>query len=121
MAEYIWIDGEGGIRSKSRTLTTKIQSIKDLPEWNYDGSSTYQAQTANSEIIIKPVAFFRDPFREGDNLLVLCDTYAWTSGEFKELKPCNTNFRVHAKKILDSVKKEDIQFCAEQEFLVLDD
>jgi glutamine synthetase len=41
IAEYIWIDGALGMRAKSRTLTGKISSIADIPEWNYDGSSTY--------------------------------------------------------------------------------
>lgn len=33
MAEYIWIDSEGGVRSKSRTLNAKPDGYKpsDLP------------------------------------------------------------------------------------------
>ena len=54
--EYIWIGGTGSdIRSKTRTLKSKPKSIKDIPCWNYDGSST-------------------DPFRGGDNILCLCQT-----------------------------------------------
>ena len=72
IAEYIWIDGAMGLRSKCRTLQSKVTSVSELPEWNFDGSSCYQATTENSEIIIKPVAFFPDPFRQGDNIFVLC-------------------------------------------------
>ena len=59
IAEYVWIDGSGiTLRSKARTLQSKITSLADLPEWNYDGSSCYQASTDNSEVIMKPVAYF---------------------------------------------------------------
>ena len=41
IAEYIWIDGSGhSTRSKCWTFEKKINSVADLPEWNYDGSST---------------------------------------------------------------------------------
>ena len=45
IAEYIWIDGKGDLRSKCRTLTDLPQErelqLSDLPDWNYDGSSCY--------------------------------------------------------------------------------
>jgi len=74
-AEYLWIDAVGEVRSKCRTVDTKKATLKDLPNWNYDGSSTDQAPGDDSEVIIKPRAVFKDPFRGGDNILVLTDTY----------------------------------------------
>lgn len=42
IAEYIWIGGNGlDIRSKAKTLDVEeVTSVSQLPEWNYDGSST---------------------------------------------------------------------------------
>ena len=44
--------------SKSRPL-----KVTDLKVWNYDGSSTGQADGHNSEVLLKPRAIFNDPFR----------------------------------------------------------
>lgn len=65
IAEYIWLDSEDNFRSKIRILDEP-----NYPEWNYDGSSTGQATTENSEIILKPVKAV--PFE--DRMLVLCET-----------------------------------------------
>lgn len=74
-AEYIWIDGTGEhIRSKTRTLTSEPKSPDELPVWNFDGSSTGQAYGADSDVFLKPVAIFNDPFRLGKNKLVMCET-----------------------------------------------
>ena len=45
----------------------------DLPLWNFDGSSTGQAEGSNSDCYIKPVAMFRDPFRGDPNKLIMCE------------------------------------------------
>ena len=66
--EYIWIDGKNGLRSKARTG-------EDIPtDWDYDGSSTYQADPDNSEVILTPKSTFSCPFRGGPSLLVMCDS-----------------------------------------------
>merc|ERR1711972_1253580 len=78
MAEYVWLGGAettGGfdIRGKTKTLDFVPKSPDELPIWNYDGSSTGQAPGENSEVLIKPVAIFPDPFRRDPNILVLCE------------------------------------------------
>ena len=62
--EYVWIDGNNSVRSKNRMLKldydhdTPEQLVSKIPEWNYDGSSTKQATTKDSEVIIKPVRVY---------------------------------------------------------------
>mmetsp|Transcript_8528 Transcript_8528/g.14379 ORF Transcript_8528/g.14379 Transcript_8528/m.14379 type:complete len:267 (+) Transcript_8528:8-808(+) len=101
IAEYIWIDGAMGVRSKARTLPKKVSSLSDIPQWNYDGSSCYQASTENSEIVLMPVFFFPDPFQQGDNVMVLCETYVWEDTTYKTLQPSVSNFRYYARQIFD--------------------
>jgi glutamine synthetase len=120
IAEYIWIDGSGiGLRSKCRTLPRAITALSEIPEWNYDGSSCYQALTENSEVILKPVAYYRDPFRQGDNIMVMCETFQWTDETYTKLKPSNTNFRHFATKIWDDCLEEQPWYGIEQEYTML--
>ena len=81
LAEYIWIDADQTIRSKTRTLFdlshTITISIEDIPVWNFDGSSTRQAESGiKSEVNIVPVRMFVDPFRRDYKhpaFIVLCE------------------------------------------------
>ena len=93
IAEYIWIDGALDMRAKARTLEGPILGLEQLPEWNFDGSSCHMAPTENSEIIMKPVAYFPDPFRGGDNIIVMTETFIWEDTTYKRLIPSKTNFR----------------------------
>ena len=83
VCEYIWLDGKGGLRSKTRVLTTGIvKNVSDLPVWNYDGSSTWQANSdGNTEVLLKPVFICVDPLRPNINaILVLCETFKTSEG-----------------------------------------
>jgi len=58
--EYIWIDGTEPthqLRSKTKVVSDFKQNIGDCPEWNFDGSSTNQADGHNSDCILKPVRY----------------------------------------------------------------
>jgi glutamine synthetase len=70
------------MRSKAKVIKKIITSLEEVPEWNFDGSSCQQAKTLSSEIILKPVAIYKDPFRLMHNLLVLCETYQWKDNTF---------------------------------------
>ncbi len=56
--EYVWIDGENNLRSKVRVVDGSDLDIDNIPDWNFDGSSTCQAKGNDSEIILKPCATF---------------------------------------------------------------
>ena len=109
-ATYVWIDGSGeGLRCKTRTLDKEPTQPEDLPIWNFDGSSTNQAEGHNSDVYLQPVALFRDPFRKGKNKLVLCETHQF------DRKPTATNARKGAAEAMDddTVKvtfKREMQF-----------
>uniref|UniRef100_A0A914Z117 Glutamine synthetase n=1 Tax=Panagrolaimus superbus TaxID=310955 RepID=A0A914Z117_9BILA len=114
-AEYIWIDGSGEhIRSKTRTLTSSPKDVDDLPIWNFDGSSTGQAKGADSDVFLKPVAIFPDPFRLGNHILVLCETLD------NKMQPHKTNYRRRCAQTMQQVKNEHPWFGMEQEYTLLD-
>jgi glutamine synthetase len=74
--EYIWLDGykpEPNLRSKTKVLTSENEPTLDsLPIWNFDGSSTMQAEGNYSDCLLKPVKIIRDPQRK-NAYLVLCE------------------------------------------------
>ena len=111
------------MRSKCKTIAgvAKVQSLSELPEWNFDGSSCYMATTENSEVIMKPVAFYPDPFRGGNNILVLCDCYQWEDTKYEKLVPANSNFRCFAKDILEAADHEEPWYGIEQEYTFLEE
>jgi glutamine synthetase len=118
IAEYIWIDIKGKLRSKARTLylqyTDNTIAVDMFPLWNFDGSSTGQASSQNSEVILKPVSIFRDPFRKQNGLLVLCECYD------NKMNHLESNHRYHAQKIFDLVENHHTWFGLEQEYVLYD-
>jgi len=114
-AYYIWIDGTGQhMRGKTKTLDAPVTSIDELPEWNYDGSSTGQSLGSNSDVLIRPAAIFKDPFRRGDNILVMCETYG------PDDTPHPTNHRDGCNKVMQAVKDQKPWFGIEQEYTMFD-
>ncbi|CAM9753988.1 unnamed protein product [Discosporangium mesarthrocarpum] len=114
-AEYIWIGGTGlDLRCKTRTLNGKVTDVSKLPKWNYDGSSTGQAPGTDSEVLLVPVKIYPDPFRGGDNILVLCEAMT-PAGE-----PIPSNSRAKARKAFDAVEGLEPWYGIEQEYTLFD-
>jgi len=115
LAEYIWIDSDNGVRSKTRTIFKEPKSVEDLPEWNFDGSSTGQAPGEDSDVYLRPVAIFPDPFRGGKNILVL--TECWNA----DGSPNKFNHRHECNKIMEANKEHKPWFGLEQEYTVFNE
>jgi glutamine synthetase len=118
--EYIWLDCNTDFRSKTKIMEVpqdfdKNTILNTLPVWNYDGSSTGQATGTDSEILMKPVAVFVDPFRKNENinLLVICDTYD------KNMIALKNNHRPFAESTLEKYKEQEPWFGLEQEYFIM--
>jgi len=113
---YVWIDGSGQcLRCKTKTVYTEPKEASDLPIWNFDGSSTNQAEGHNSDVYLHPEALFHDPFRGKPHKMVLCSTYGHDG------KATSTNYRKTCKEAMDmdQVKAARPWFGLEQEYTLL--
>lgn len=115
LATYVWIDGTGqNLRGKTRTLPSLPQNPSHLPMWNFDGSSTGQSTGNDSDVYLRPVSLFKDPFLSGDNVLVMCDTLN------PDGSPTLTNNRVKSDEAMSLAEKSRPWFGMEQEYTLLD-
>jgi len=122
LAEYVWIGGNHELRCKTRTLDKAVRSLADLPTWNFDGSSTGQAPGSDSEVMLRPCAMYKDPFRPtGANILVLCDCYLPDPDKPDGLGAAiPTNTRAPAEAIFNKVKSKEPWFGIEQEYTLFE-
>ncbi len=120
---YIWTDNLGNFREKTRMVdldsTVRILA-KHIPSWNYDGSSTGQAQPENSEVLLMPCAVYTSNDPTSTKILALCETYLYGNGN--EIKPHPDNNRFAA---IRTFQKYDMMnanpwFGIEQEFFITD-
>ena len=111
LVEYVWLDANNNPRSKTRVISDR-SDLLSLPIWNYDGSSTGQANGDDSEVIIKPGPIFKDPFRGENNIMVLCETYN------PDMTPHVTNTRNKAMQLFNKNLDLKPMFGIEQEFFL---
>eukprot|EP00930_Biecheleria_cincta_P026864 TRINITY_DN1888_c0_g1_i5.p1 TRINITY_DN1888_c0_g1~~TRINITY_DN1888_c0_g1_i5.p1 ORF type:complete len:404 (-),score=93.58 TRINITY_DN1888_c0_g1_i5:99-1310(-) len=114
LAEYVWLDAKQTPRSKTMTMSTLPTSVEGLRVWNYDGSSTEQADGHNSEIYLYPRAIFKDPFRGAPHILVLAEAYNAWDGE-----PSIGNTRAKCVEVMDKYEDLDPWFGIEQEYTLM--
>ena len=101
------------VRCQTLTKTGKPITVEELRQWDFDGSSTGQASGHDSDVFLRPAAIFKDPFRGGDNILVIAETYN------NDGTPNKTNHRHACKKIMDQAKAEIPWFGLEQEYTLM--
>ena len=90
--EYIWLDGyepEPNLRSKVKIVDEVITSIEDVPLWNFDGSSTKQAEGSKSDCILKPVRLYSSEFKTEK----YPTTYVFCEVMNSDMTPHSTNQR----------------------------
>jgi glutamine synthetase len=133
VAEYIWLDADKKFRSKTKIIYDFISDdfskdqndVYKYPKWDYDGSSTGQANGTSSEIVLVPVFVCDNPLLEdvkNINLkrvtikkkLILCETF------HVDGKPTAENTRHKATSIFDICVEHKPWFGLEQEYFIFD-
>ena len=124
--EYIWLDGyspEPNLRSKVKVIdapTHEVKgkklhgvSLKDCPQWGFDGSSTKQAKGNFSDCTLNPVRLYPNPLNKGmlSSYLVLCEV----------LTPDGLPHKSNTRTLLNDVDDTDLWFGFEQEYTIMKD
>ena len=114
--EYIWLDGykpEPNLRSKTKVIDldddNPVLNTTDVPKWNFDGSSTKQAEGNNYDCVLNPVRVVRDPQRP-KSFLVMCEV----------LNPDGTPHSTNKRSLIKDKSTEN-WFGFEQEYTIMKD
>jgi glutamine synthetase len=114
--EYVWLDGykpEPNLRSKVKIVEyDKVKNAfldGNFPMWNFDGSSTNQAETGNSDCLLKPVRHYMPSTfpLENNTVYVLCEV----------LNPDGTPHESNKRSQITE-GYEDLWFGFEQEYFI---
>jgi len=116
--DYLWVDGLESplIRSKTKIVNPSVGSDGEyeipVSEWNFDGSSTKQATTADSERIIQPQRVYKLSDR---HYIALCEV----CNPDKDRTPHDSNYRAKLRRELeDTGGAKDMWLGFEQEFFL---
>lgn len=119
LAEYIWLDGTTPVRQlRSKTRVVGLSDkpkLEEFPDWSFDGSSTKQAIGNDSDLNLKAVNFVKDPFRGGENYLVMCEVLNVDG------TPHASNSRAQLRAVLDAgAASQDPWAGFEQEYTLFE-
>ncbi len=121
--EYIWTDGTEptqSLRSKTMVLSltketeTEVIRLDDFPVWNFDGSSTSQGTTDDSDRVLRPVFACSNPLRPS-SILVLCDVLN------PDLTPHSSNHRARLMDVYAQAIDSEPVAGFEQEYFIRDE
>ncbi len=119
--EYIWLDANNNFRSKVKTVkNVQTVSVNSLEIWNFDGSSTNQASTRDSEVLLKPYNICFGGLKStnfNNYYYVFCECLN------PDGSPHKTNTRSKAVEYFnqESIKNIHPMFGIEQEFFIFKD
>ncbi|MBT3817090.1 MAG: glutamine synthetase [Candidatus Magasanikbacteria bacterium] len=116
IAEYIWVDGgqpTKKLRSKTKVLRHDVNNLEDIPDWSFDGSSTYQATGKDSDCVLRPVYHIQDPIRGKAHILVLCEVL------LADGSPHISNTRAELRTVAARYESQGSLFGIEQEYTLL--
>ena len=114
--DYVWVDGLPSpmVRSKTKVLNPKVGEEGDFElqvgEWNFDGSSTTQATTKDSERILSPKRLYQ---LSTQHYVALCEVH----NPDDDRTPHATN---HRSAVREKLEKDDkgVWIGFEQEFFL---
>ena len=119
--DYVWVDGLTSplVRSKTKIVSPAIGEDGEyevsVPEWNFDGSSTNQATTADSERILQPQRVYQ---LSDKHYAVLCEVCL----PDEERNPHPSNYRAALReKLEEDGLEKSLWLGFEQEFFLTKD
>tara|TARA_R110001583_G_scaffold36124_25_gene119155 strand:+ start:561 stop:1673 length:1113 start_codon:yes stop_codon:yes gene_type:complete len=132
--DYVWLDGSETKEFRTKTRYSQVEVgdnpqeppkmeeiFSQIPPWSFDGSSTNQAETESSDLLLRPVRLYPNPFvRQGQNTIqsfvVFCEVFNIDG------TPHETNTRAKLRELLDSNKEDSSNLIMgiEQEYVFWD-
>jgi len=110
---YIWLDAKGHIRNKLKIIAGRVDHISDVEHWSYDGSSTGQAVTGDSDLFLNPVRIYESKSSTAETI-VLC-TVSTFDGDI-----IDSEKRPQLEELALMYENSDWLFGIEQEYVLMD-